>query len=170
MSASQSARFLPALLVAASAFTLTSPASAKTFLEKLDGSWRGKGTIYHKGSNPHKDPIACRIKAKFRNGEDSLKLSGRCGSVSLTSSFSSVLKEDANGRVAGTPILQSGSMAKIGLAGKAEPKRLLLKGTDGTNEVFISFFLTGEDKFQTISGRNKGPKEVNEIVINWKKQ
>ena len=61
-------------------------------------------------------------------------------------------------------------MAKIDLEGQAEATRLLLKGTDGTNEVFISFFLTGENKFQTISGRNKGVKKVNEIVINWKKQ
>lgn len=170
MSLNRTIRLLPLMLLGASAFVTASPASAKTFLEELHGSWRGLGTIHHKGSNPHDDPIACRIKAKFRANSDTLSLSGRCGSVSLTSSFSSTLTEDANGYVSGTPILQTGSMAKIGLAGNAEPNRLRLKGTDGTNEVFISFFLTGDGKFQTISGRNKGPKEVNEIVINWKKQ
>lgn len=170
MTFTRTTRILPAIILGLSAITITAPASAKGFLEQLHGNWRGKGTIHHKGSNPSKDPIACRIKAKYLADSDSLKLSGRCGSVSLTSSFGSTLKEDANGHVSGTPILQRGKMAKISLAGKSEPKRLRLKGSDGLNEVFISFFITGDQKFQTISGRNKGPKEVNEIFINWNKQ
>ncbi len=170
MSFCRTIRILPLMLLGLSAFATATPASAKTFLEELQGSWRGLGTIHHKGSNPHDDPIACRIKAKFHAESDTLSLKGRCGSVSLTSSFSSTLRENAKGYVTGTPILQTGSMAKIDLEGQAEPTRLRLQGTDGTNEVFISFFLTEENKFQTISGRNKGVKKVNEIVINWKKQ
>ena len=153
-----------------SATAWTSPALASGFLEQLHGKWRGKGTIYHKGSNPSKDPVACRIKTKYRTDKGTLSLDGRCGSVSLTSSFSSLLTEGDKGQVSGTPILQHGKFAKISLEGEAEETRLRLKGTDGINEVFISFFLLENGTFQTISGRNKGPKEVNEIVINWTKE
>ena len=44
MSFCRTIRILPLMLLGLSAFAAATPASAKTFLEELQGSWRGLGT------------------------------------------------------------------------------------------------------------------------------
>ncbi|WP_316860483.1 hypothetical protein [uncultured Cohaesibacter sp.] len=144
-------------------------ASAADFLQAFEGSWKGKGTIDYKGDNPGKDPIACRLTAKYSEPSKSLELSGRCGSVSATSSFKSTLTQASNGIISGYPILQRGEFADIQISGRVNGKSLRLNGKKGTNALSTTFILTAENSFQTQGSRSMNGKEAEFLYINWTK-
>ncbi|WP_373236853.1 hypothetical protein [Cohaesibacter celericrescens] len=160
-----------ALSVLVLGFTLTiSNANASSFLHKLDGDWRGSGTLKTHGETPKKEALACRISAKYNQDKNNLAISGRCGAAAGTTSFQSTLIETSNGTVTGKPILQRGDLAKITLTGKTKSTSLKLVGADDKNQIHVTFILQGDSKFQSQSGRSQAGKAINTLVINWKKQ
>ncbi|SNY91221.1 hypothetical protein SAMN04515647_1436 [Cohaesibacter sp. ES.047] len=163
---------LPFLAIACMSFAAVAPthAKAESVLEKLDGEWFGKGTIVTKGDKPSKDPLACRLNAKYNKAQNSLALKGRCGSVNATSSFESTLTESANGTVSGQPILQRGELAKVTLSGRLSANSLKLSGSTEKNKIYVDFSSVTETSFNSRSGRLQGGEELSTVTVKWKRQ
>lgn len=158
--------FAASLLLVAS----QAPAFANSYLENLQGNWKGKGSIEGTHPSPAKNPLACKMKASYHPDTKSLKLKGRCGSVSATSSFETSLSLNTDGIISGKPILQRGEIAQIKLAGKADNKTLKLTGSDQDNSLKVLFFLLEKGTFQTQSSLTAAKGDITTTVIHWKRQ
>ena len=154
----------------ASLLPIDQSAAASGFLPHLEGKWKGRGTIETLGEDAKKDPLACRLKASYDESGNTLNLSGRCGSVSVTSSFETSLTRGSDGTITGMPILQRGDFAKIALSGKSNSDSLRLTGQKQDNALTTSFILTGEDSFQTQSGSSIAGRDTNRVIIDWQRQ
>lgn len=165
-------RYISALVCAITMCSLAAPGqvqAADGFLGKLVGKWRGKGTIETLGEAPNKEPLACRLTASLVT-TGALELTGRCGSVSVTSSFQTSLKTAADGTISGKPILQRGKLADVTLSGKAGANSLKLRGTEKDDTLETTFILTGEAGFQTQSSHLAAGAPKGNVVINWTRQ
>ena len=87
---------LAALLVPIAAPAFAGP-SETAFLERLVGTWKGKGKI----TGPDGGPVACRLT--FKAVGERLNFNGRCSGGGAAQSFSGVIRyNDAKGRYEST--------------------------------------------------------------------
>jgi hypothetical protein len=159
-------------LAAITSLGAVTTADAEDFLSALQGDWRGKGSIEKTGDQPKKDPLACRMSAEYDPEAKQLKLKGRCGSVSATSSFETSLNQNKDGLITGKPILQRGEIAKIQLSGKPEAKDLILSGTsaDSDSALSIHFRIDSADAYRSYAEHVASNGNETKTLINWTRQ
>lgn len=160
-------------LLVLSACAITTPSLAADILKKMEGNWRAKGKLQVTATSalPAKnDPLACRMKATYQPASNSLLMQGRCGSVSTTTSFKTVLT-NKNGIISGKPLLQRGALARIMLQGKSKPSQLSLKGSSGSgHSLNLSFKLTDANTLSSRSSLTEPDQRKTSTLLIWRKQ
>ncbi len=94
-----SVRFLTGLAAVAALFVVlnvsgtaaTAGVADEAFLQKLVGSWKGRGKM-RPNATAKVEPVSCRMSATWNGGAKSLNLSMNCRGVDVNFSSSGVLK------------------------------------------------------------------------------